>query len=105
MFPKAELLGETKGGGKEGKKDRKWIIMCVGIRHNETHWKLLNNTGWGKRVRKTSEGRLDWLKHVIFTGKRLRQNSHWTMNRHLNNEGQEHKTGCVKGRSLVGKRK
>jgi hypothetical protein len=41
------LIEETKGGGKEGKKDSKYSI-CVGTRHKETHSKLLNNTGWGK---------------------------------------------------------
>jgi hypothetical protein len=30
MFPKVELLEETKGKGKEGKHDRKWMIMkCI----------------------------------------------------------------------------
>jgi hypothetical protein len=44
---------------------------------------------------------LDWFKHNIFTSKKPKQNPHWTMNRHLNNEGQECKTGHVKGRTLV----
>jgi hypothetical protein len=29
---------------------------CVGIRHKETSWKLLNNTEWGERVKKCSGG-------------------------------------------------
>jgi hypothetical protein len=41
---------------------------------------------------------LDWLKYNIFTGKIPKQNPHWTKNRHLSNEGQECKTGQVKGR-------
>jgi hypothetical protein len=48
VFPKVGLLGETRGRGKEGKNDRKWIIMkhiYVGTRHNKRHWRLLNNTG------------------------------------------------------------
>jgi hypothetical protein len=27
MFPKVRLLEKTKGGGKEGKNDRKQVIM------------------------------------------------------------------------------
>jgi hypothetical protein len=27
MFPEVGLLEETRGWGKEGKKDRKWIIL------------------------------------------------------------------------------
>jgi hypothetical protein len=27
MFPKVGLLEEMKGGGKEEKKDRQWIVM------------------------------------------------------------------------------
>jgi hypothetical protein len=46
----------------------------------------------GEKARKSSRGRLDWLKHNIFPGKIPTQNSHWTMKRHLNN-GQECKTG------------
>jgi hypothetical protein len=33
--------------------------VCVGTRHNETHSKLLGNTGWRKNVRKSSGGGLD----------------------------------------------
>jgi hypothetical protein len=32
--------------------------ICVGTRHNETYWKLLNSTGWGERVRKSNRGGL-----------------------------------------------
>jgi hypothetical protein len=46
--------------------------VCAGTRHNETHWKLLNNTGWGKRVRKCSGSGVDWHKHNTFMGKILR---------------------------------
>jgi hypothetical protein len=39
MFPKAELLEETKGGGKEEKQDKvndvKIHCICVGTRHNK----------------------------------------------------------------------
>jgi hypothetical protein len=42
------------------------------------------------------------FKHDIFTGKTPKQNSHLITNRQLSNEGQECKTGHVKGRALVG---
>jgi hypothetical protein len=45
---------------------------------------------------------LNWLKYNNFTGKISRQKSHWTMNRHLKNEGQECKTGHAKQRTLMG---
>jgi hypothetical protein len=48
-------------------------------------------------VRKPSEGGLHWLKH------NASQKSHWTMNRHLNNEGQEWETGHTKRRVLMRK--
>jgi hypothetical protein len=54
------------------------------------------NTGSGKRVRKCSKGKLHWLKHNACTGVIPRQKSHRKMNRHLNSEGQELKTGHTK---------
>jgi hypothetical protein len=52
MHPKVGLVEETKGGGKEGKKDSQqwWTTShCVGISHNRTHCK---HSGWGETVRK-----------------------------------------------------
>jgi hypothetical protein len=41
MFPKVELLEETKGGGKEEKNDKlnysEIHHICVGTRHKKTH--------------------------------------------------------------------
>jgi hypothetical protein len=53
MFPKVGLLVETKRGRKEWYRvsNIETHHICVGTRHNETHWKLLNNTGWGEGVR------------------------------------------------------
>jgi hypothetical protein len=39
MYPKGGLVAETKGGGKEGKKDRKYngvYNICVGTRQGNT---------------------------------------------------------------------
>jgi hypothetical protein len=44
---------------------------------------------------------LHWLKHSAHTGITTRQKSHWTMNRHLKNEGQAWKTGHANGKSLM----
>jgi hypothetical protein len=38
---------------------------------------------------------------TIYLQVKSKAKPHWAMNRHLNNEGQECKTGCVKGRALV----
>jgi hypothetical protein len=54
----------------------------------------------GKGQESTLEG-LHWLKHNTFAGKISMQNFHWTTNRHLNNEGQEWKTGHTNGRSHI----
>jgi hypothetical protein len=49
MFLKLGLLEETKGGKKEEKNDKRVNNeihhICVGIRHNETHSKLLKWVG------------------------------------------------------------
>jgi hypothetical protein len=42
---------------------------------------------------------LDWLKHNACTGEIPRQKSHWTMNTHLNNGGQECKIDHTKERA------
>jgi hypothetical protein len=38
MYPEVGLVEETKGGGKEGKKESNTEIhhFCIGIRHTET---------------------------------------------------------------------
>jgi hypothetical protein len=57
MYPKVGLAEETKGGGKERKTVNNYEIhTCVGTRHSETRWKLLNNTGWGKERGSAVEG-------------------------------------------------
>jgi hypothetical protein len=44
---------------EEGENDRvnntKIHHICVRIRHNKMHWKLLNNSGWGEMLRKIIE--------------------------------------------------
>jgi hypothetical protein len=30
--------------------------ICVGTTHKETHWKMLDNMGWGKKMRQYSVG-------------------------------------------------
>jgi hypothetical protein len=54
-----------------------------------------------KRMRKWHGGELHWLKHNACTGIIPTQKSHWPMNEHLNNEGQEWKAGHSKGRALT----
>jgi hypothetical protein len=79
---------------REEKKDRKLLNdneihhICVGTRHKET-LKMLNNTWEGQKGEEVQWRGLDWLKHNTFTDQIPRQKSHWMMNRHLNNEGQE----------------
>jgi hypothetical protein len=76
-------------------------ITCGGTRQWDT-LKTVKQHKMGKRVRKYSGRELDWLKQSACTNIILRQKSHWTMNRLLNNEGQELKTGHAKGRALTG---
>jgi hypothetical protein len=41
--------------------------ICVGTRHNKTHWKLLNNsylTSWGEKSKK-----VQWRGGYIYLGK------------------------------------
>jgi hypothetical protein len=53
MYLKVGPVEETK----EEEKQRKIVNsneihhICVGTRHKETYWKLLNNTGWGERAK------------------------------------------------------
>jgi hypothetical protein len=58
----------------------------------------LGGKGWGSAV---EEG-LRWLKHNACAGIIPRQKSHWTLNRHLNNEGQVWQTNHDKERVLTG---
>jgi hypothetical protein len=46
----------------------------------------------GERARKYNGGGLHCFKHNVCTGIISRQKFHWTMNKNLNNEGQEWKT-------------
>jgi hypothetical protein len=55
----------------------------------------------GEKREEVQGGGLHWLKHNACTGIITRQKSHWTMNRHLNNKGQEWKTGHAKDRALT----
>jgi hypothetical protein len=52
MLPVVGLLEEAKEGGTEEENDRVNNIEihhnCVGTRHKQTHWKLLNNTRYRK---------------------------------------------------------
>jgi hypothetical protein len=48
MSPKVELVEETKGRRKEIKNNNEIYHICVGTRHKETHFKVLNNREWGK---------------------------------------------------------
>jgi hypothetical protein len=68
------------------------------MKHIENCWTTKDK---GKGVRKGSGEGLDWLKHNTFTGKIPRQNSHWTTNRCLSNEGQECKISHANARTLM----
>jgi hypothetical protein len=68
------------------------------MKSTENYWTI---QGWGQVGRRAVED-LHWLKHNACIGKIPRQKSYWTTNRHLNNEGQECKTGFVSGRVIVG---
>jgi hypothetical protein len=60
IFLIAGLLEETRGKEKEEENDRVKIIeichICLEMRHNEMHQKLLNNTGRGKMIMKNNIG-------------------------------------------------
>jgi hypothetical protein len=48
MYPKMGLVEETMRGGKKERmiaNNNEIYHICVGIRQNETHWKLLSNPG------------------------------------------------------------
>jgi hypothetical protein len=55
----------------------------------------------GKGWRSTVVG-LHWHMHNPSTGIILRQKSHWSINGHLSNEGQEWKIGHAKERAQTG---
>jgi hypothetical protein len=91
---------------KDSGKNRKTVnneIMSH-LYRKKTQWNTLktieqHRIGRGSAV---EEGRFQQLKHSTCTGVIPKQNSHWTTNRHLNNEGQEWKTGHIKGQALMG---
>jgi hypothetical protein len=56
----------------------------------------------GERAMKCTGGRLHWHKYKAYTGVISRVKSQCTMNRHLNNEGQEWQTDHTKGSALMG---
>jgi hypothetical protein len=63
---------------------------------SKTQWNTLKTVEqhrMGEKGEEVQWKRIDWLKHNIFIGKTARHKSHWTMNRPLNSEGQECKTG------------
>jgi hypothetical protein len=72
--------------------------ISIRTRQKETRWRLFN-TGWGKGQGSAVEGDYTDLS-TMHVKVQYQVKNPWLMIRHLNNKGQEWKTGHTKARAL-----